>query len=130
MLDLNHPMTEHIFRASGLIGKVKELGQQMSVSPSATRAELLAECLPLFAEMRELALSRFAESAGFILAAVDEYEAALRGLAGLNGGRITEDRRDGTGSCPVCGTAITHYKKYRIVLCGECDKPFMAADEK
>jgi hypothetical protein len=130
MLDLSHPKTEHIFLASSLIEKVKAMGQRMSVSPSTVRAALLADSLPLFAEMRDLALSRFAESTGFILAAVDEYEAAIRELAGLNGGQITEDRRDGTGRCPVCGTAITHYKKYRTMLCGECDKPFMAAYEK
>ena len=129
MLNLSHPITEHIFRASGLMDGVMRRAQLMSVSPSTVRAGLLAECLPLFTEMRELARIHFGGAAS-IAAAVDEYEAAIRTLAGLGGGRIDEDRRDGTGSCPVCGTTITHYPEYRIVLCAECDKPFMAAYEK
>lgn len=130
MLNLDHPMTQHVFRASGLMDGVMVRGQRMSVSPSTVRAELLAECLPLFVEMRELARTHFIKDSAYIVAALNEYEAAIRALAGLGGGRITEDRRDGSGSCPVCGTAITHYPEYKIVLCGECDKPFMAAHDK
>ena len=130
MLNLDHPMTQHVFRASGLMDGVMVRGQRMSVSPSAVRAGLLAECLPLLAEMRELALTQFGKRAAFIAVAVDEYEATIRTLAGLNGGRIAENRRDGTGSCPVCGTAVGQYLEYRIVLCGECAKPFMAAYDK
>ena len=48
MLDLNHPMSKHIFRASGLLDGLLVRGQRMSVSPSAERLKLLAECLPLF----------------------------------------------------------------------------------
>jgi hypothetical protein len=139
MLDLSHPMTDHVFRASGLMDGVMARGQRMSVSPSAVRAELLAECLPLFAEMRELARARFGKRVAFILATVDEYEAAIRVLAGLGGGQITEDRRDGEGGCPACGTPITKFRplpdskgfeNYWIILCGACDKPFMEAYSK
>ena len=139
MLDLSHPMSEHVFRASGLMDAVMDRGQRMSVSPSAVRAKLLAECLPLFAEMRELALARFGKRAAYILAAVDEYEVAIRALGGLGEGRITEDRRDGEGGCPACGTRITKFRPlpdskgfedYWIILCGECDKPFMKAHGK
>lgn len=139
MLDLSHPMTKHVFRAAGLMGGVLVRGQKMSVSPSAVRADHLAECLPLFAEMRELARVRFGNRAAYILAAVDEYEAAVRSLAELGGGRISEDRRDGEGDCPACGTPITRFRPipdckgsedHWIILCGECDKPFMAAHEK
>lgn len=107
MLDLSHPMTKHVFRTSGLLHGVMVRGQRMSVSPSAVRAELLAECLPLFAEMRELARTWFGKRTAYILEAVDEYETAIRALAGLGEGRIAEDRRDGEGECPVCGTPIT-----------------------
>lgn len=127
MLDLSHLMTQHVFRASGLMDHLMIRGQKMSVSPSSVRVELLAECLPLFAEMRELARRQFGAEAAFILAAVDEYEAALRVLARLVGGQITEDRRDGDGDCAACGTAIT--KIFRgpdwIPVCETCDKPFM-----
>lgn len=98
----------------------------MSVSPSADRLNLLAECLPLLEELRKLNAERFEQSA-FIAGAIDEYESGLRTLAGLGDGRITEDRRDGTGDCPVCGTAITHMPRYGIVLCGQCDELYMPA---
>jgi hypothetical protein len=54
MLDLSHPFSKHVFRAAGLVGDVLKRGQQMSLAPSAAREELLAQCLPLFNEMREL----------------------------------------------------------------------------
>ena len=88
------------------------------------RHELLVECLPLFAELRELARARFDKRAAFILAAVDEYEAAIRALAGLGGGRIAEDRRAGAGGCPACGTAIT---KFREVIDAKNPDPGSAA---
>lgn len=139
MLDSTHPITQHVFRASGLMDRVMSRGQKMSVSPSAVRAELLAECLPLFAEMRELARAQFGKQAAFIVAAVDEYEAAIRTLGGLGGGRITEDRRDGEGVCPACGTPVTRFRPlpdckgfedHWIIVCRECGEPFMEAHGK
>jgi hypothetical protein len=129
MLDLDHPMTEHIFRASMLIDGVMVRGQRMSVAPSAVREQLLAECLPLFAEMRKLNAEHFAMSA-FIAQAIDEYEAGIRTLAGLAGGRIGKDVLDGAKRCPACGTRITRYPKYHLVLCGKCDNLFLPAKEK
>jgi hypothetical protein len=130
MLDLDHPMTQFVFQASGLMDSVMKRGQRMSVSPSDVRRTLRDECLPHFAAMKELAQTRFSEEAPFILAAVDEYEAAIRDLADLGGGAITEDRRSGKGPCPVCGGKITHLKAYGIVCCGTCDGPMMRAYEK
>jgi hypothetical protein len=139
MLDLSHPISEHVLRASGLMDAVMGRGHEMSVSPSAVRTGLLAECLPLFVKIRQLARAQFSERAAFIVAAVDEYEAAMRALADMGDGRITEDRRDGEGSCPVCGTPITKFQPlagckgfddYWKVLCTECDKPLMVAHSK
>jgi hypothetical protein len=139
MLDLSHPMADHIFHASGLMDGVMARGQVMTVSPSTVRAELLAACLPLFAEMRELARTQFLEQATFIGTAVDEYEAAIRELAGMGNGRIIEDRRDGKGNCPACGTPILKFQPLPdikgfedcwTILCSKCNKPFMAAHRK
>jgi hypothetical protein len=102
----------------------------MSVSPSPDRADLLGKCLPRLDELRELARAQFPSRVTFIAVAVDELEAGLRTLAGLGDGQIAEDRRDGLGDCPVCGTAITHYPKYGLVLCGKCDELFMPAHQK
>jgi hypothetical protein len=136
MLNPYHEMAQYVFRASALMDGVMKRGQEMSVAPSVVRAELLAECLPMFGVMRELAHAKFSEKAPFICAAVDEYESAIVDLAGLGGGRIIEDRRDGEGRCPACNTPITKFRplpnveNHWIILCGECDKPFMVAQEK
>jgi len=130
MLDLSHPMTQYVFQASALMDGLMFRGQRMSVSPSSIRVELLAECQPLFAELQELARAQFSQKAMYITAAIDEYESAIHTLAGLGDGQIAEDRRDGTGHCPICGTAITSYPEYHLVMCSECDKPFMAAHLK
>lgn len=135
MLDLDHPMTPHVFRASRLVDGVMVRGQRMSVAPSAVRAEILAECLPLFEEMRQLATAHFTDRAQFILQAVAEYEVGIRALAALGDGRITEDRRDGEGNCPYCGTPITKFDAYAgrsrpphfVILCPKCDELFMPA---
>jgi hypothetical protein len=133
MLDLNHPMTAHIFRASGLIDGVMAAAQIMTVSPSVVRNDLLAKCLPRFVEMRELNREQFGDST-YIASAIDEYEAGIRKLAGLGDGQIVEDRRNGEGECPFCHTPITKFnpmpgrKGYEdrfVILCGHCDDLYM-----
>lgn len=137
MLDLTDPMAEHIFQAAGLMNNVKLRGQKMSVSPSTIRAKLFAECVPLFAEMRELAYSQFSNNATFILATIDKYETAIRTLSELNDGQITHDQRDGEGNCLVCGTPITKFQPLPntkgfetnwIIYCRRCVEQFMEAD--
>jgi hypothetical protein len=139
VLDLEHPLTPHVFRASDLIDGVMVCGQQMSVAPNSVRAELLAECLPLFAEMRELATAQFGKKVQFLLQAIEEYEEGIRRLAALGDGQITEDRRNGEGNCPYCGTTITKFNAYAgsprlephfIILCPKCDDLFMPALQK
>jgi hypothetical protein len=134
MLDLNHPMTTYIFQASGLIDRVMIVAQQMTVSPSSVRQELLEKCLIRFNEMRALNIDHFQERS-FVAQAIDEYEVGLKTLAALGGGQIVEDRRDGEGDCPYCGTKIMKFRasKYEesfIVLCPQCSKCYMVALEK
>jgi hypothetical protein len=130
MLDLNHPMTEHMFNASRLMDRAMTIGQRMSVSPTDVRMQSLSECPALFDEMRTLARTHFVKWSTTILSAINEYERSLNELAALGDSRITEDRRNGKGTCPVCGTRITHMAKYGIAQCDECTKPFMAAHAK
>ena len=138
MLDLNHPMTTHIFRASGLIDGVMASAQVMTVSPSVVRNELFAKCLPRFGEMRELNREQFGNSA-YIASAIDEYEAGIRKLADLGDGQIVEDRRNGEDECPFCHTPITKFnpmpgrKGYEdcfVILCRQCDDLYVPALSK
>jgi hypothetical protein len=130
MLDHDHPQTPYIFQASGLIDGVMLCAQRMTVSPSAVRAELLAECLPLFEEMRELALAQFADRAAFILEAVAQYEVGVRAVAALGGGHVTKEACDDAKDCPVCGAALMRIGDDRRALCGECGKLYMTAKLK
>lgn len=138
MLDLNHPMSEHIFHASGLLDGVLTRGQKMGLAPSPARAALLEECLPLFAEMRVLNAEHFGASR-FIAEAIEECESGIRKLAALGDGRVVEDRRDGEGACPVCRADIMKFnplpgckgfEAYFIALCPKCVELFMPALEQ
>lgn len=130
MLDLDDPTSRQIVQASRLMDGVMVRGQRMTVSPSSVRTRLLDECIPLFAEMRDLARSGFAGESGAILRAIDDYEAGIRAVASLGGGRIMEDRRDGKGNCQVCRSPIKHFRGTNIVLCPKCDEHFMPAHSK
>lgn len=109
MLDLDHPMTEHIFAASRAADRVLERAKCMTLAPSSRRLELLESCRADLAQMRQLNSAHF-EASPFIFGAIDELEAALQELANLKDGLITEDKSSGTGDCPACGTPITNFK--------------------
>ncbi len=138
MLDLNHPMTPHRFRASGLIDGLMSAGHEMTVASSTVRAELLGRCLPPLKELRELNHQHFGGKDSTDRA-IDEYEAGIRRLASFGNGQIAEDRRDGEGDCPHCGTKITKvralpgikgYEDHFLILCMKCSECYMPAKEK
>ncbi|WP_394794474.1 hypothetical protein [Armatimonas sp.] len=136
MLDLDHPMTEHIFRASGLMDAIMGNGQTMTVSPSIIRMKLLDDCTPYFVELRELARTKFSDNAAHLLFWIDQYEVSIRKIAELGRGQILEDRRDGKGNCPYCGTKVLKItpfpwkEDYFRVLCSDCCNLYQDAKEK
>jgi hypothetical protein len=138
MLDLNHPMTQHVFRAAALIGSAMALGQRMSI-PERPHAELLAECLPVLGAMRELARAHFSEQAEYICRAVDELEQSLRRLAALGEWWDAGGRNDEKGECTNCRTPIKKvhlpaqyrgFEHHFVIICPRCDELFMQAMEK
>jgi hypothetical protein len=136
MLDLDHPMTEHIFAASGMEDLLMIRAQRMTVLPSKERLLLLADCIPVLDELRRLNDEHF-EASLFISRAIDEAQAALEQIAHLNGGNITEDKTDGEGNCVACSTPITKWETFpgksynrHIILCQHCNEPFMKAKAK
>ena len=138
ILDPNHPQSIHVYDAAGLIDAVMGVGQQMSVSPSAMRREILTRCLPCFEEMRQLNRDQFGNSR-YIADAIDEYESGIRGLAALGRGQITEDRQDGDGNCPYCSSkimkvnplpGITGLEECFLICCPVCCELFMPAEQK
>lgn len=134
MLDLNHPMTDHVFRAFHLVGAVTTLAYQMTVASSSVRQRLFEECLPKFDAIRAHNTDHF-QGDSFISQSIDDYEEGLRKLAALGEGQIVEDRSDGEGGCPYCGTKITKIpltrdRKSFIIVCNNCSKLFDPALQK
>lgn len=135
MLDLDHPMSKHILAASRMLDHVLQLGQEMSLAPSAVRAEQVKECQDVFAQMRELNTAQFSAST-YISEAIEECENGIQNLANLKEEQIKEDRRDGEGNCPGCGEKIMKFnpmpgvKGYEdtfIALCNTCTELYMPA---
>jgi hypothetical protein len=134
VLDLNQPQTTHVFRAGHLVGEVTTRAYEMTVAPSSIRQQLLQECLPRLDEIRAHNIDHF-QGNSFIAQSIDEYETGLRKLAELGGSQIVEDRRDGDGGYPHCGTKITKIpltrdRKNFIIVCSKCDDLFRSALEK
>ncbi len=132
MLDLNHPQTEHIFRASGLLGALLKCSQRMSVAPSVLRAELLAHANSRIEELRSLGTERFAKSTA-IRPALDQLATAFADLAAKGGGELTDDATGGDGPCPACGGDVMKFDAMAtirgqspqwIMLCRDCIEPF------
>jgi hypothetical protein len=65
------------------------------------------------------------EASAFIASSIDALE---RGLAFIAALQSSEDHSDGSGTCPVCGTRITHLKDYSdMIYCGKCLEHISAA---
>ena len=136
MLDLDHPMTKHIFAASGMEDILLISAQRMTLLPSKERVLLLADCLAVLGGLRRLNEEHF-DASPFICGAIDEAQEALEQIAYLGGGNILEDKTGGEGGCPACGTPITKFESFPgksysrpIVFCGHCNEPFMKAKAK
>ncbi len=109
MLDLDHPMTQHIFAASGAKDRVLQRAKRMTLASSQQRLKMLEACGADLEKMRQLNREHF-KASPFIFEAIDELEAALQTLAALKKGAIIEDKSNGEGHCPGCGTQITKFK--------------------
>lgn len=134
MLDLDHPMTKHIFAAGAMEDFLLVSAQRMTLVPSPQRLSLLAECLQVLDRMRRLNEEHF-QASSFIADALDEGQEALEGIAHQGGGNIVEDRSDGPGACAACGSPIFRFEKYSnsgdyMMLCLRCIEPFMEAKAK
>lgn len=139
MLDDDSPLAQPIRQASRLMDGTLKLGRWMSVLPSVDRAKLLSECLFLFSEMRNLAHAKFGAQAGTIVRLVDDYEKAIRDLAGLNNGTLFRNNLDGEGYCEVCGAPVKRFSfgfakmglpEQWIVSCDTCCAPMIAAHQR
>lgn len=105
MLDLDHPLTQHIFAASRAITVIMRAGHKMTVSARRERRRLRAECNDALTELRQLSRDHFADRLG-IAPIIDDLEHALDRLAELSG--VPDDGPPADDFCPVCGQSVRH----------------------
>jgi hypothetical protein len=105
MLDLDHPLTPHIFAASRALSAIGNAGHKITISARRERLRLRDQCADAFAELRRLSREHFADCPE-IPPAIDELEQALSSLAELPG--VPDDGPPAEDFCPVCGQSVKH----------------------
>jgi len=103
MLDLDHPLTPHIFAASRAEDAILMAAKRMTLAASEEKLRLRDRCDDALRELRQIARKHFKDR-DQIPPAIDALEAALDQLSQLPG-------NDGSpsavaGNCPNCGTPI------------------------
>jgi hypothetical protein len=109
MLDLDHPMSEHIFAAARAEDAVLIAAQHMTIASRHERSRLRNGCTPAFFELRRLARDHFADRPA-IPPAIDELERSLAALASLTG--IPEVGPPAEYVCPACDASLERRGKY------------------
>lgn len=105
MLDLDHPMTPHIFAAARAEDFLLNRSKHMTIASSEERQRLFKGCQEALQRLRQLNDEHFSASA-FISDALQELESSLNELAMLQ----TDPPRGSAYaiiSCPACRTPLT-----------------------
>ncbi|QDU40627.1 hypothetical protein Mal4_49850 [Maioricimonas rarisocia] len=119
MLDLDHPLTPHVFAASRQIDMILDIAKRLTVSDATGRRLLVQTAAPCFAALRWLNEAHFEKSPA-IAASIDGLDVQLKVLAEQPASLPT-----GTGRrrvCGVCGDRITRANSYQPEFCSECLK--------
>jgi hypothetical protein len=109
MLDLDHPMTQHVFAAARAEDSILIAARNMTVAGRQERVRLRDGCAPAFAELRRLARDHFANCPA-IPSAIDALERAVANLAALPG--VPEQGSPAKFRCPACGAGLERRGKY------------------
>lgn len=118
MLDLNHPQTPHIFRASGYIDKIK-LGCRAYINQTFEERRLTFEKMRSDCEeMRAFCKIIFPEQFSNIKDSLKNIEIEIENL------RLINDETE-SGKCKVCNGEIKSYKSRvkelpKIIFCSKC----------
>lgn len=108
MLDLDHPMSQHVFAAARAEDAILISARDMTTASRQERARLQAGCAPAFAELRRLSRDHFAERTA-IPAAIDGLEQALAQLAASG---VAEPGPRAEYTCPVCRGELYRCDQY------------------
>lgn len=103
MLNLDHPMSEHIFAAARAEGVILRAAREMTVATREERGRLAKKCAWVLDELRRLSREHFADRPA-IPPAIDALERSLSELATMPG--VPEQGPLADFTCPACGAAI------------------------
>jgi hypothetical protein len=103
MLDLDHPMSEHVFAAARAESAIVIAARRMTVASRQERLRLRDSCGSAFDELRRLARDHFSDRTA-IPAEIDALERAVAGLAALPG--VREEGPRAEEICPACGDRL------------------------
>lgn len=102
MLDLDHPMSQHIFAAARVEDTILDAAKMMTMAARQDRVRLQDGCAPALEALRQLARDQFADRPAIPLA-IDSLERAIIRLASLPG--VPEQGPPAGYKCPACGAA-------------------------
>lgn len=125
MLNLDHPMTKHVFAAAYAEGAILQDAKQITVSARRDRVLVRDGCASAVAELRRLARDHFADRPA-IPPAIDALEQSLAELAALPG--VPEEGPPAEFTCPACGGPLDRLGKYGFpapdnptdIYCSQC----------
>lgn len=109
MIDVDHPMSEHIFAAARAEDAILTAAKQMTVATRQQRTRLCEKCAWAFADLRRLSCTYF-PGCPAIPPAIDALERSLSGLATMPG--VPEQGPLVEFTCPACGTAIRRHGRF------------------
>jgi len=136
MLDLDHPMTTHVFAASGLVDYLIRHTKYMTLVSTEERQRILPSCQEALERLRQLNAKHFGASA-FTSDAIEELRGALHELAGLVTNPVAGNAY-AIKLCPACETPLTRVhlaympkpEQRWTVYCSPCLNVLMPAREK
>lgn len=106
MLNLNHPQTPHIFRASAHLDRVLEFCKDLTLIPGPARLGRLTAVADEFRALHELNRAYFGASPE-IEVNIDRFKDAVERIAALPMCEVVGQ----SGVCPACGKSLTITRK-------------------
>lgn len=117
MLNINHPMSQHIFAASRSLDRVLLVAIKMTVATRQERMRLRNVCVPVFIELRQLGQEHFANCTT-IPVTIDVLERSLAELTELPG--VPKDGPSAELNCPACGSTLMRVEHPKGLCCSPC----------
>lgn len=126
MLNLEHPLSKHVFAASRSEDAILIAARDMTTASQLVRAKLKEKCVPHYALLRQLAKDYFSTKTA-IPEAINELERSIENLATLRG--VPKDGPPPERRCSSCNTKLyrcnrygfkVYFRKPSLIYCPKC----------